>query len=305
MEGNGYLMPLRNNRRYTPYEFDLKMSQNEERMSRLGKIIDQDIFYSLMSHRKTPSVTTGPNYVVENKKEFNPLNSNFNPNNFSRRKEMTPRNDLMKISSNSFKIPRSPGYDTINPVRQFREPEKEMLNDNRRYANNNIQDERLFDEPTNSFRKRNNDNQFNDFIKENKYPRMMNNEFNNSRNVNNNKYNDFDYEMANKRFSPYNQPRRLINNNNFRSQEISKINYDVPKSPINYEAKEENNYMNNGYKNSFRERMNDINLNDMKPNNKQKLYNPNEQRYGMGNNNIRRKFYNSQLNFPPKEEEEF
>ena len=66
----------------------------------------------------------------------------------------------------------------------------------------------------------------------------MNNEFNNSRNANNNKFNDFDYEMANKRFSPYNQPKRLINNNNFRSQEISKINYDVPKSPINYEAKE-------------------------------------------------------------------
>ena len=80
MEGNGYLMPLRNNRRYTPYEFDLKMSQNEERMNRLGKIIDQDIFYSLMSNRKTPSVTSGPNYVVENKKEYNPLNANINPN---------------------------------------------------------------------------------------------------------------------------------------------------------------------------------------------------------------------------------
>lgn len=52
MEGNGYFMPLRNSRRYTPYEFDLKMSQNEDRMNRLGKIIDQDIYYTLMSNRK-------------------------------------------------------------------------------------------------------------------------------------------------------------------------------------------------------------------------------------------------------------
>ena len=72
---------------------------------------------------------------------------------------------------------------------------------------------------------------------------------------------------------------------------------------MNYEAKEVDNYMNNRYKNSFRERMNDINLNNMRPNNKQKLYNPTNQRYGMENN--RRRFYNSQLNFPPKEEEEY
>ena len=302
MEGNGYLMPLRNNRRYTPYEFDLKMSQNEERMNRLGKIIDQDIFYSLMSNRKTPSVTTGPNYVVENKKEYNPLNANINPNIFSRRKERTPSNDLMRISHDSFKIPRNPGYDTINPAKQFRDPEKELINDNRRYINNN-QDERFIDEPINGYQKRNNENRYNDFIDENKYPRMMNNRLNNPRNENDKIYNDFDYEMGNKRYNDYNEPRRFINNNNFRSQEISKINYDIPKSPMNYEAKEVNNYMNNRYKNSFRERMNDINLNNMRPNNKQKLYNPTNQRYGMENN--RRRFYNSQLNFPPKEEEEY
>ena len=114
MEGNGYLLPLRNSRRYTPYEFDIKMSQNEERMSRLGKIIDQDIFFNLMSQRKTPQVTTGPNYVVENKKEYNPLNKNLKMNNFCLKTETTPRNNLMEVSSNSFKIPRSPRYDNIN-----------------------------------------------------------------------------------------------------------------------------------------------------------------------------------------------
>ena len=57
MEGNGYFMPLRNSRRYTPYEFDLKMSHNEDRMNRLGKIIDQDIYFTLMSRKKTPTVT--------------------------------------------------------------------------------------------------------------------------------------------------------------------------------------------------------------------------------------------------------
>ena len=131
----------------------------------------------------------------------------------------------------------------------------------------------------------------------------MNNRLNNPRNENDKIYNDFDYEMGNKRYNDYNEPRRFINNNNFRSQEISKINYDIPQNPMNYEAKEVDNYMNNRYKNSFRERMNDINLNNMRPNNKQKLYNPTNQRYGMENN--RRRFYNSQLNFPPKEEEEY
>ena len=208
----------------------------------------------------------------------------------------------MRISHDSFKIPRNPGYDTINPAKQFRDPEKELINDNRRYINNN-QDERFIDEPINGYQKRNNENRYNDFIDENKYPRMMNNRLNNPRNENDKIYNDFDYEMGNKRYNDYNEPRRFINNNNFRSQEISKINYDIPKSPMNYEAKEVDNYMNNRYKNSFRERMNDINLNNMRPNNKQKLYNPTNQRYGMENN--RRRFYNSQLNFPPKEEEEY
>ena len=302
MEGNGYLLPLRNARRYTPYEFDLKMSQNEQRMSRLGKIIDQDIFYSLMSQRKTPSVTTGPNYVVENKKEYNPLNENLKMNNYNLKTEITPKNNLIEVSSSSFKIPRSPRYDNINQTRQFREQEKQMMNNDRRFGDNN-QNERFMDEPINNYRNRNNNiNDFDEYNNDNNYPRMMNNERNNSRN--NMRYNDFnnnDMINGNNRYNDFEEPRRY-NNNNFRSQEISKTNnYDIPKSPMNYDNNEET-FMNNRYKNRFREKMNDIDLNDMTIKNRENDYNQNNQRYGRIGNN-RRGFYNSQLNFPPKEEE--
>ena len=300
MEGNGYLMPLRNNRRYTPYEFDLKMSQNEERMNRLGKIIDQDIFYSLISHRKTPSVTTGPNYVVENKKEYNPLNTNINLKDFNRKNEITYKNSLMEVSNNSFKIPRSPRYDTINQTRRFMDQEQEILNNDRRFMNNN-QNERFTDEQINNYRNRNDNNDFNEYSNENNYPRMRNNQNNNPRN--NMRFNEFNNEMRkdNRRYNDYEEPRRF-NNYNFRSQEISKTNnYNVQRSPVNFEEKEED-YMNNRYKNSFRERMNDIDLNDMKFNNDPNYFNKKNQRFGKITNSPRR-FYNSQLNFPPKEEE--
>lgn len=306
MEGNGYLLPLRNSRRYTPYEFDIKMSQNEERMSRLGKIIDQDIFYSLMSQRKTPSVTTGPNYVVENKKEYIPLNKNLKINNYNLKTEITPKNNLMEVSSNSFKIPRSPRYDNINQKQQIREQEQQMMNNDRRFGNNNNQNERFMDEPINNYRNRNNNNNnindFDEYNNENNYPRMMNNERNNSRN--NMRFNDFnnnDMMNGNNRYNDFEEPRRY-NNNNFRSQEISKTNnYDIPKSPMNYDNNE-GPFVNYRYKNSFRERMNDIDLNDITIKNRENDYNQNNQRYGRIGNN-RRGFYNSQLNFPPKEEE--
>ena len=71
------------------------MSQNEERMNRLGKNIDQDIFYSLMSQRKTPSVTTGPNYVVENKKEYIPLNKNLKINIYKKKNKINNKNNFI------------------------------------------------------------------------------------------------------------------------------------------------------------------------------------------------------------------
>ena len=300
MEGNGYYLPLRYRRRYTPYEFDLKMSQNEERMSRLGKIIDQDIFYSLISQRKTPSVTDGPNYVVENKKDYDPLKYNFQANNLNDKKEIAPKNKLIEISTNSFKIPRSPRYDNINQTKRFKEQDKE-INNNRRYGNNN-QNDRYMDEPINSYNKRKNN--FDEYMNQNQYPNIMDNENNNSRNKNSMLLDDYGYDKGNgnQRYNDYEDPRRF--NNNFRSQEISKINnYEMPRSPINYEE-DEGNYMNNRYKKSFRDRMNDIDLNDMKINNEQKYLNTNNQRYGNVTNS-RRGFYNSQLNFPPKEEEEY
>lgn len=300
MEGNGYYLPLRYRRRYTPYEFDLKMSQNEERMSRLGKIIDQDIFYSLISQRKTPSVTDGTNYVVENKKDYDPLKYNFQANNLNDKKEIAPKNKLIEISTNSFKIPRSPRYDNINQTKRFKEQDKE-INNNRRYGNNN-QNDRYMDEPINNYKKRKNN--FDEYMNQNQYPNIMDNENNNSRNKNSMLLDDYGYDRGNgnQRYNDYEDPRRF--NNNFRSQEISKINnYEMPRSPVNYEENE-GNYMNNRYKKSFRDRMNDIDLNDMKINNEQKYLNTNNQRYGNVSNS-RRGFYNSQLNFPPKEEEEY
>ena len=301
MEGNGYLLPLRTSRRYTPYEFDLKMSQNEERMNRLGKIIDQEIFYSLMTQRKTPSVTTGPNYVVENKKEYSQLNKSLNLNNFNHKKEVIPRNNLMEVSSSSFKIYGSPRYDNMNQARQFREQEQEILNNDRRFGNGN-QNERFLNPQINNNRNRNfNNEDFNEYNNENNYPRTLDNENNYPRN--NMRFREYNTDMrnVNKRYNDYEDPRSF-NNKNFRSQEISKINnYNSPRSPMNYEEKE-GNYMDNRYKNNFRDRMNDIDLNNMKINNEQNKYNKNNMRYGKISNDPRR-FYNSQLNFPPKEEE--
>ena len=294
-------MPLRNSRRYTPYEFDLKMSHNEDRMNRLGKIIDQDIYFTLMSRKKTPN-TSGENYVVENNKEYKPLNQNLNTMNFNLKNDIMKKDNLMEISSNSFKIPRSPLYSNPNQMRQFREQEKEDMNNEGRYRNYNP-NERFMnnqnDEQINFYQKRNN-NDFNNYNMNNQYPRIIDND-NNLRNKNIDRFREYnnDNETRNKRYNDYDQPRVLFNNN-FRSQEISRRN-NIPRSPINYEENE-GNMTNNRFNNRIRDRMNDIDLNDMTIKNRENDYNQNNQRYGRIGNN-RRGFYNSQLNFPPKEEE--
>ena len=302
MEGNGYFMPLRNSRRYTPYEFDLKMSHNEERMNRLGKIIDQDIICTLMSSRKTPNVS-GQNYVVENNKEYKPLNQNLNTINFNNKNDTLKKDNFVEISNNSFKIPRSPIYNNPNQMRQYREQEKEVMNNEGRYKNYNP-NERFMknenDEQINFYEKRNND--FNNYNMNNQYPRIMDNE-NNLRNRNIERFREYnnDNEFRNKRYNDYEEPRVLYNNN-FRSQEIPRRN-NIPRSPMYYEDNE-GNMMNNRYNNSIRERMNDIDLNDMRIKNEERKFNSGNQRYGV-NNNTRRGYYNSQLNFPPKEEAEY
>lgn len=305
MEGNGYFMNLRNRKRYTPYEFDLKMSHNEERMNRLGKIIDQDIYYSLMTHKKTPiAPSSGPNYVVENNKEFIPLNPNFNPKN-----EIIKKENTIQITNNSFKIPRSPRYNNPNQIRQYKDQENEIFNNNREYDNNN-QNERFMNfennEQNNPYQRRNNN--FNELKMDNQYPKMINNE-NNLRNKNNMRFRDYDNDMnsRNKRYNDFEEEQpRIFNNNNYRSQEISKRDY-VPRSPMNYEENDGNNF-NNRYKDSFRERINDIDLNDMKDYNEEKKLNNSNTINKRFENTIktnRRGYYNSQLNFPPKEEEEY
>ena len=303
MEGNGYFMPLRNSRRYTPYEFDLKMSHNEDRMNRLGKIIDQDIYFTLMSRKKTPNAS-GENYVVENNKEYKPLNQNLNTMNFNLKNDIMKKDNLMEISSNSFKIPRSPLYNNPNQMRQFREQEKEDMNNEGRYRNYNP-NERFMnnqnDEQINFYQKRNN-NDFNNYNMNNQYPRIIDND-NNLRNKNIDHFREYnnDNETRNKRYNDYDEPRVLFNNN-FRSQEISRRN-NIPRSPINYEENE-GNMINNRFNNRIRDRMNDIDLNDMTIKNEERKFNPSNQRYG-ANNKSRRGYYNSQLNFPPKEEEEY
>ena len=303
MEGNGYFMPLRNSRRYTPYEFDLKMSHNEDRMNRLGKIIDQDIYFTLMSKKKMPNVS-GENYVIENNKEYKPLNQNLNTMNFNLKNDPMKKDNLMEISNNSFKIPRSPLYNNPNQIRLFREQEKEIMNNEGRYGNYNP-NERFMnnqnDEQINFYQKRNN-NDFNNYNMNNQYPRIMDNE-NNLRNKNIDRFREYnnDNETRNRRYNDYEEPR-VVFNNNFRSQEISRRN-NIPRSPINYEENE-GNMMNNRYNNRIRERMNDIDLNDMTIKNEERKFNPSNQRYGE-NNRTKRRFYNSQLNFPPKEEEEY
>ena len=303
MEGNGYFMPLRNSRRYTPYEFDLKMSYNEDRMNRLGKIIDQDIYFTLMSRKKTPNAS-GENYVVENNKEYKTLNQNLNTMNFNLKNDIMKKDNLMEISSNSFKIPRSPLYNNPNQIRQLREQEKEDMNNEGRYRNYNP-NERFMnnqnDEQINFYQKRNN-NDFNNYNMNNQYPRIMDNE-NTLRNKNMDRFREYSNANVNinKRYNDYEEPRVLFNNN-FRSQEISKRN-NIPRSPMNYE-KNEGNFVNNRYNNSIRERINDIDLNDMKIKNNEKNFNSSIQRKGINTIN-RRGFYNSQLNFPPKEEDEY
>ena len=303
MEGNGYFMPLRNSRRYTPYEFDLKMSHNEERMNRLGKIIDQDIICTLMSSRKTPNAS-GQNYVVENNKEYKPLNQNLNTINFNNKNDTLKKDNFVEISNNSFKIPRSPIYNNPNQMRQYREQEKEVMNNEGRYKNYNP-NERFMknenDEQINFYEKRNN-NDFNNYNMNNQYPRIMDNE-NNLRNRNIERFREYnnDNEFRNKRYNDYEEPRVLYNNN-FRSQEIPRRN-NISRSPMYYEDNE-GNMMNNRYNNSIRERMNDIDLNDMRIKNEERKFNSGNQRYGV-NNNTRRGYYNSQLNFPPKEEAEY
>ena len=300
MEGNGYLMNLRNWRRYTPYEFDIKMSKNEDRMNRLGKIIDQDIYFSLMSQKKKIP-NSEENYVVENDKEFNPLNQNLIQNNFNYQSAINPKNNLMQISNNSFKIPRSPNYQPETPSRFLINNEKRILDDNKIF--NTFGNERNInnrpEEQINPYQKKN--EEFNEYNMERKLSRrVINNEFNpKTRNKIN--YNDWenDNRNINNRYNDY-EDQKEIYNNNFRSQNIPRRNnYNAPRSPINYESKEDN-YKNNRYNNSFRDKMNDIDLNNIQMN-KEKNY-LNTKNLGDTLNN-RRRFYNSQLNFPPKEDE--
>ena len=132
-------------------------------------------------------------------------------------------------------------------------------------------------------------------------PRVINNEFN-SKTRNKMNYNDWenDNRNINNRYNDYEDQKEIYNNNNFRSQNIPRRNnYNAPRSPNNFEAKDDN-YKNNRYNNSFRDKMNDIDLNNIQIK-KEKNY-LNTKNLGDTLNN-RRRFYNSQLNFPPKDDE--
>ena len=78
MEGNGYFMPLKNEKKYSPYEFDNIMSKKENNMDNLGKKIDQDIYNNAkMVEKKTPLVLT-PKLMLNN--NSNNIKDNYNYN---------------------------------------------------------------------------------------------------------------------------------------------------------------------------------------------------------------------------------
>ena len=109
MEGNGYFMPLRNAKRYTPFEFDKMMSKNENRMDTLGKIIDQDIYSCMMADRKTPLVLT-PKLILDNSNGMNSIGPTLKSNNFNSQSQQIPKNTLRQISTESFRILQSPRH---------------------------------------------------------------------------------------------------------------------------------------------------------------------------------------------------
>lgn len=300
MEGNGYFMPLRNAKRYTPYEFDNMMSQNENKMDVLGKIIDKDIYNCMMADRRTPLVLT-PKLIIDNSNGLKSIDPKLKSNNFNFQSQHIPKNTLREISTESFRILQSPRH--INSIqRQKLVNEEQNMIDNNKELQNNLNDQFTKydpDDEINTHWKYEGPTGYNTEKKH--YPRMINNE-NNYRNEKTVKINQ---SYFNEDINPekYNNNKSSRNNNNYRSQQFQrniKFNnnyyYEGGKgrNPYNERYNEYDEMNNNEYRNrnfsAFSLEKNDNNKGN-------KNYNYDEDKKD-NSSYVRRGYYNSQLNFP-------
>jgi hypothetical protein len=303
MEGNGYFMPLRNAKRYTPYEFDKMMSHNENRMNHLGKIIDQDIYNCMMADRKTPLVLT-PKLILDNSNGINSIAQKNNPNTFNSQSQRISKNPLQQISRDSFKIaPQSPRH--MNPVQRqkFMDEENNIINNNKELQNN-LNDEFTKynpEEDNNSHWKYDGPSNYN--LEKKHYPRINNNE----------SY----YRNRNDEPVKINQDYNNTINNIYRSQEIprnrSNNNYVRMRRPTpyndGYNDRNNDRYNNNNYNDRYNNNNFEEPTNGDFRNNRNRAFSPQNNNYNNKNNNfnedskekldyVRRGYYNSQLNFP-------
>ncbi len=313
MEGNGYFMPLRNAKRYTPYDFDKLMSQNENRMDILGKIIDQDIINCLMADRKTPLVLT-PKLILDNSNGMKSIGPKNNTNNYNSQSQTIIKNPLQKISRDSFRItPQNPHLLNPDQRKRYLNEENNIINNNKVLQNNINNDFTNPEEQINSHWK------YDGPFERRQYPRMNNNErYYRNRNDEPVKlnYNELNNNMYNRN---NNYPKNYNNGNNniYRSQEIprsrSNNNYVRMRRPTPYNDGYNNNNNDRFYNNTLNNRYNNENfgdgINEDFRNNRLRVFSPQNNNYNYKNNNskedsqeksdyISRGYYNSQLNFP-------
>ena len=312
MEGNKYFLPLKNEKRYTPYEFDKLMSHNENRMDTLGKIIDLDIYNCMMKDRRTPLVLT-PQLILDNSSNLNSIGPKISKNNFTSQSHHFLRNSLREDSNESFKI-----LNNSSPQRQkYINEENNMINNNKELQNTLNSKFTQFDpeREINSHWKYDRPIDYN--IEKKNYPRMLNNgNYFRNRNDEPVKINRiaFNEDLYNKNEN-YPEPdlSRGNYNNNFRSQDIQRNrnnnNYIEKRRPTPYDEglNDRNNFGNdryndiNGYNNNYDDgnnmEMKNRNFKDSNPDNNKLNDNYNEEK--MDNSRyVRRGYYNSQLNFP-------
>lgn len=324
---NGYFMPTRNEKRYTPFEFDKMMSKNENRMDSLGKIIDTEIINYMMSSRKTP-LTLTPKLILDSNNGINTLGSKLNTNNFNNQSQRILKNPLQKISNDSFRIPKSPRHMNNIQRQQFINEENNMINNNKQLQNN-LNDEFTKYDPEEEIPSQHwkYDGPTGYNLERKHYPKMSNNGnfYKNDEPIKINKT-DFNDDLYNRNDDNYPEPlyndrNRNFNynnniNNNFRSQEIprsrSNNSYMERRRPTPYnEGYNERNYYNNRYNNmnendrynnnydegnnmEFRNR----NLRAFSPQNNEKINDKINENEKDNEKYVKRGYYNSQLNFP-------
>ena len=318
MEGNKYFLPLKNEKRYTPYEFDKLMSHNEDRMDSLGKIIDLDIYNCMMKDRRTPLVLT-PQLILDNSNNLNSIRPKINKINFTSQSQHILRNPLKEVSNESFKILNSPSIQRQAHIKE----ENNMINYNKELQNALNDKFTQFDpeQENNSNWKYDGPSSYN--MEKKHFPRMLNNGnyFRNRNNepikINRNDFNEDLYNNKNKNdiYPESNLSRRNYNNNNFISQDFQRNRSNnnhikrIRATPYDEGLNDRNNYGNDRYNNN-----NDINrYNNYDDENNMEMRNRNFRAFSPNKNKIndnyneeqkdnsiytRRGNYNSQLNFP-------